>query len=68
MIKVCSLTAVEIEGERIISVVKRSEAPKSNAGGPVVLDYGNAVIMPGLIDAYVPYPSCLTSTADLLKI
>lgn len=44
--------AVEVEGERIVSVTKRSEAPKSLSGGPRVLDYGNAVIMPGLIDAY----------------
>lgn len=44
--------AVEVEGERIVSVTKRSEAPKSLSGGPRVLDYGSAVIMPGLIDAY----------------
>lgn len=46
------LFAVEVEGERIVSVTKRSEAPKSTQGGPRVFDYGNAVIMPGLIDAY----------------
>jgi len=45
--------AVEVEGERIISVVKRSEAPKQRDGGPRVLDYSNAVIMPGLIDVHV---------------
>jgi allantoinase len=46
--------AVEVEGERIVSVTKRSEAPKSDGGSsPRVLDYGNAVIMPGLIDAHV---------------
>jgi len=44
--------AVEVEGERIVSVTKRREAPKSTPGKPRVLDYGNAVIMPGLIDAY----------------
>lgn len=47
--------AVEVDGERIVSVTKRSEAPKSDGGSsssPRVLDYGNAVIMPGLIDAY----------------
>jgi len=46
--------AVEVEGERIISVVKRSEAPKQRDDGPRVLDYSNAVIMPGLIDVYDP--------------
>jgi allantoinase len=45
--------AVEVEGERIVSMMKRSEAPKSAGGKPRVLDYGNAVIMPGLIDAHV---------------
>jgi len=45
--------AVEVEGERIVSVRKVTEAPKSRTGGPRVLDYGNAVIMPGLIDAHV---------------
>lgn len=44
--------AVEVEGERIVSVTKRSEAPKTSPGKPRVLDYGNAVIMPGLVDAY----------------
>ncbi len=43
---------MEVKGERIVSVTKRSEAPKSTDGGPRVLDYGNAVIMPGIIDAY----------------
>lgn len=43
---------MEVEGERIVSVTKRSEVPKSAPGKPRVLDYGNAVIMPGLIDAY----------------
>jgi allantoinase len=43
---------VEVEGERIVSVTKRSEAPKSVPGKPRVFDYGNLVIMPGLIDAY----------------
>lgn len=43
---------MEVEGERIISVTKRMEAPKSTPGKPRVLDYGNAVIMPGLIDVY----------------
>jgi allantoinase len=45
--------AVEVEGERIVSVTKRSEAPKTAPGKPRVLDYGNAVIMPGLVDAHV---------------
>ncbi|KAG0613438.1 hypothetical protein M758_6G102600 [Ceratodon purpureus] len=45
--------AVEVEGERIVSVTKRMEAPKSTPGKPRVLDYGNAVIMPGLIDVHV---------------
>ncbi|XP_024397516.1 allantoinase isoform X2 [Physcomitrium patens] len=45
--------SVEVEGERIVSVTKRSEAPKSLPGKPRVLDYGNAVIMPGLIDTHV---------------
>jgi allantoinase len=45
--------AVEVEGERIVSVTKRSEAPESAPGKPRVFDYGNLVIMPGLIDAHV---------------
>lgn len=57
------MCAVEVEGERIVSVRKVTEAPKSRTGLQVY-DYGNAVIMPGLIDAYADlahFPSHLKS-------
>lgn len=45
--------AVEVDGGRIVSVTNRSEAPESKPGKLPVFDYGNLVIMPGLIDAHV---------------
>lgn len=44
--------AVEVEKGRILSIVRRTEAPKRDKGLHV-LDYGNAVVMPGLIDVHV---------------
>lgn len=44
--------AVEINEERIVSVVNQEKAPKQTKGAHVI-DYGNAVIMPGLVDVHV---------------
>jgi allantoinase len=48
---------VEINEERIVSVVNREKAQKQTKGVHVI-DYGNAVIMPGLIDVYVFIEIC----------
>eukprot|EP01018_Ginkgo_biloba_P033503 Gb_06435 [translate_table: standard] len=44
--------SVEVKEDRIISVINREKAPKQ-AKGIHVIDYGNAVIMPGLVDVHV---------------
>ncbi|CAM6107609.1 unnamed protein product [Calypogeia fissa] len=45
--------AVEVNDGHIVSVTKKREAPKKTETGPQVVDYGTAVIMPGLIDIHV---------------
>ena len=42
---------MEVKDAKIVSVRKRSEAPKSGPEKPRVFDYGNLVIMPGVVDA-----------------
>nr|ATG70832.1 ALN [Hesperocyparis bakeri] len=44
--------AVEINGGHIVSIVHQNKAPKQTKGAHVI-DYGNAVIMPGLVDVHV---------------
>ncbi|XP_057815891.1 allantoinase isoform X2 [Cryptomeria japonica] len=44
--------AVEISEGHIVSVVNQNKAPKKTKGVHVI-DYGNAVIMPGLVDVHV---------------
>ncbi|KAH9329890.1 hypothetical protein KI387_001998, partial [Taxus chinensis] len=44
--------AVEISEGHIVSVVNQQKAPKHTKGVHVI-DYGNAVIMPGLVDVHV---------------
>eukprot|EP00249_Psilotum_nudum_P002703 c15825_g1_i1 orf=317-1837(+) len=44
--------AVEVNEGRIVSVLEKSEVPEGTHGLEV-MDYGNAVIMPGLVDVHV---------------
>jgi allantoinase len=41
--------AILVEGEKVRAVVSREQVPK----GAVVLDFGNAAILPGLVDSHV---------------
>ncbi|KAL5772451.1 hypothetical protein ACOSQ2_012375 [Xanthoceras sorbifolium] len=43
--------AVEVEGENIVSIVKEDDWRRKSRTGQVI-DYGEAVIMPGLIDVH----------------
>ncbi|KAL2612262.1 hypothetical protein R1flu_023954 [Riccia fluitans] len=45
--------SVEVKEGRIVSVIRRREAPRSGGGRVHVLNYENAVVMPGLIDVHV---------------
>ncbi|KAL3683365.1 hypothetical protein R1sor_001387 [Riccia sorocarpa] len=45
--------SVEIKQGRIVSVIRRREAPRKGEEDVVVLNYGNAVVMPGLVDVHV---------------
>ncbi|EFJ25238.1 hypothetical protein SELMODRAFT_442187 [Selaginella moellendorffii] len=45
--------SVEIDNGKVVSILERQEAPSKEINGVPVMDYGNAVVMPGLIDAHV---------------
>ncbi|KAG6546657.1 hypothetical protein Mapa_011846 [Marchantia paleacea] len=45
--------SVEVNEGRIVSVIRRRQAPKKGEGEVHVLNYENAVIMPGLVDVHV---------------
>lgn len=45
--------AVEVKGGIIVSVVKEADWHKKQRSRVKVIDYGEAVLMPGLVDVYV---------------
>lgn len=65
--EICVLlfVTVEVNDGLIVSVTRRREAPKTTEKGPYVVNYGNAVIMPGLIDMYVSRPLWFSPSLSL---
>lgn len=50
---------MEVKGGIIVSVVKEVDWHKSQRSRVKVIDYGEAVIMPGLIDVYVIFKTII---------